>query len=284
MSLTSKELLSLEEKAYELRLLSIDATLRLGNVNTGGVLSSIDIFIMLYHKYLNIDFKNSKDEYRDRLVLSKEQVGIHLVPILLDNVFIHKELLKEYNHIKDKKEKNLDIRKVSKEEVSICSLGYGLSIGLGMALGARIKSKEYKVYCLLSDEECNRESIWEAAMAIAHLKTTNLITIINRNRYIIDDFTKEIITLESFADKWRNLGFIVEEVDGHSFKELSEALDFALSENKKPVVIIANTINGCGVDFMEDDYKCTYGIFDEEKVKEAKESLEKYYETRIKEV
>ncbi|WP_461615486.1 1-deoxy-D-xylulose-5-phosphate synthase N-terminal domain-containing protein [Clostridium sp. Marseille-QA1073] len=284
MPLTSKELLSLEEKAYELRLLSINAALRLGNENTGEVLSSIDIFTILYHKYLNIDFKNSKDEYTDRLVLSKEQVGIHLVPILLGNVFIHKQLLKEYNHIKNDLGISLDIRKASEEEVSICSLGYGLSIGLGMALGARAKSKEYKVYCLLSDEECNGESIWEAAMAIAHLKTTNLITIINKNRYIIDDFTKDIITLESFADKWRNFGFIVEEVDGHSFKELSEALDFALSENKKPVVIIANTINGCGVDFIEDDYKCIYRIFDKEKVKNAKESLEKYYETRIKEV
>lgn len=284
MPLTSKELLSLEKKAYELRLLSIDAAIRLGNEDAGEVLSSIDIFTILYHKYLNIDFKNSKDEYRDRLILSKEQVGIHLVPILLDNVFIHKELLKEYNHIKDNLGINLDIRNVSKEEVYICSLGDGLSIALGMALGASIKSKECKVYCLLSDEECNGESIWEAAMAIVHLKTTNLITIINKNRYIIDDFEKEIITLESFADKWRNFGFIVEEVDGHSFKELSEALDFALSENKKPVVIIANTINGCGVDFMEDNYKYTYEIFDEEKVKETKESLEKYYEARIKEV
>ncbi|WP_454054340.1 1-deoxy-D-xylulose-5-phosphate synthase N-terminal domain-containing protein [Clostridium sp. Marseille-Q7071] len=284
MPLTSKELLNLEEKAYELRLLSIDAALKLGNGNTGKALSSIDIFTILYHKYLNIDFKDSKDKCRDKLVLSKEHGGIYIVPSLLDNVFIHKELLKEYNHSKDNLGVNLDFRKVCAEEVSIHSLGYGLSIALGMALGARIKSKKYKVYCLLSDKECNEGSVWEAAMAIAYLKTTNLITIINKNQCIIDDSIKEIITLESFADKWRNFGFIVEEVDGHSLKELSEALDFALSENKKPVVIIANTINGCGVDFMEDDYRFTYGILDEEKVKEAKESLEKYYEIRIKEV
>lgn len=282
MSLTSKELLDLEEKAHEFRLLSIDAELKIGNGNIGRDLSSIDIFTILYHKYLNIDFKNLKDQYRDRFVLSKEYVGICFVPILLDNVFIHKELFKEYNHTKSNLEVNLDSIKVWEEDVSICSLGYGLSIALGMALAARIKSKEYKVYCLLSEKECNEGSIWQAAMSIAHLKTTNLITIINRNQCMTDDSTKEIMTLD--ADKWRNFGFIVEEVDGHSLKELSEALDFALSENKKPVVIIANTINGCGVDFIEDDYMCTYRIFDEEKVKEAKESLEKYYEIRIKEV
>ncbi|ARC84782.1 1-deoxy-D-xylulose-5-phosphate synthase family protein [Clostridium argentinense CDC 2741] len=282
MSLTSKELLDLEEKAHEFRLLSIDAELKIGNGNIGRDLSSIDIFTILYHKYLNIDFKNLKDQYRDRFVLSKEYVGICFVPILLDNVFIHKELFKEYNHTKSNLEVNLDSIKVWEEDVSICSLGYGLSIALGMALAARIKSKEYKVYCLLSEKECNEGSIWQAAMSIAHLKTTNLITIINRNQCMTDDSTKEIMTLD--ADKWRNFGFIVEEVDGHSLKELSEALDFALSENKKPVVIIANTINGCGVDFIEDDCMCTYRIFDEEKVKEAKESLEKYYEIRIKEV
>jgi len=282
MSLTSKELLDLEEKAHEFRLLSIDAALKIGNGNIGRDLSSIDIFTILYHKYLNIDFKNLKDQYRDRFVLSKEYVGICFVPILLDNVFIHKELFKEYNHTKSNLEVNLDSIKVLEEDVSICSLGYGLSIALGMALAARIKSKEYKVYCVLSEKECNEGSIWQAAMSIAHLKTTNLITIINRNQCMTDDSTKEIMTLD--ADKWRNFGFIVEEVDGHSLKELSEALDFALSGNKKPVVIIANTINGCGVDFIEDDCMCTYRIFDEEKVKEAKESLEKYYEIRIKEV
>jgi transketolase len=176
---------------------------------------------------------------------------------------------------------HLDSLKVKGLDASTGSLGHGLPISLGTALAARVQNKSYKTYCLLGDGECDEGSVWEAAMAISHFKATNLITIVDRNRCMIDGPTEEVMALEPFADKWKAFGFIVLEVDGHSFKELSEAIEFALKENTKPVVIIANTHKGCGIDFMQDDYRWHYGSLDEEKLQRARESLSKYYEARI---
>ena len=145
-----------------------------------------------------------------------------------------------------------------------------LTVAVGLALGARLKGESWRTYCVLGDGECDEGSVWEAAMAASHYKTTNLITIVDRNRYSVDGNTEQVMALEPFADKWRAFGFIVKEVDGHSYVQLSRAIDEALEEKRSPVLIMAHTIKGKGVDFMEDDVRWHYGGIDSDKLEEAK--------------
>ena len=133
----------------------------------------------------------------------------------------------------------------------------------------------------LGDGECDEGSNWEAAMSAAHFKVDNVISFVDRNKCMIDGRTEDVMSLEPFADKWRAFGFIVKEVDGHNFNELSEAIDFALENKGAPVMIIANTIKGEGIDFMEDNYLWHYGAIDDEKYAKAKESLDKHYAKRV---
>ncbi|MDU1414378.1 MAG: transketolase [Clostridium sp.] len=284
MGLSKSELIALEKKANELRNLCVDTVSWAGGGHIGGALSAMDILTILYYKYLNINSKNPNWEDRDRFVLSKGHIGVGFAPVLADKGYIDKELLKEYNHTGSSLGMHLDSNKVPGVDVSTGSLGHGLSMALGLAIGGKLKNKNYKVYCLLGDGECDEGSVWEAAMAISHYRATNVITIVDRNRCMIDGPTEDVMKLEPFEDKWKAFGFIVKQVNGHSFKELSKAIDFALAEEEKPVVIIANTFKGCGVDFMQDNYKWHYGSLDPERIKHSKISLEKYFNERIKEV
>lgn len=282
MPLTDQEFKMLEYKAHELRNLCVDTVVWAGSGHIGGSLSAIDIFTILYHKYMNIDPKKPNWEDRDRFILSKGHVGVGYAPVLADKGYFDKEMLKEYNHTGSKLGMHLDSLKVPGVDASTGSLGHGLPIAIGTALAARLKKKSYITYCLLGDGECDEGSVWEATMSAAHYKVTNLVTIVDRNKCMIDGRTEDVMKLEPFADKWRAFGFIVKEIDGHSFKELSEAIDFALQEESAPVVIIANTFKGCGIDFIQDDYRWHYGGFDTEKYKKSKESLKRYYEKRRK--
>lgn len=282
MSLTEVELKFLEDKAHELRNLCVDTVIWAGSGHIGGSLSAIDIFTILYYKYLNIDPKKPDWPDRDRFIVSKGHAGVGYAPVLADKGYFSKELLKEYNHTGSILGMHLDSTKVPGVDASTGSLGHGLPIALGTALAARLLGKDYMTYCLLGDGECNEGSVWEAAMAASHYKVTNMITLVDRNRCMIDGPTEEVMKLEPFAKKWEAFGFIVKEVNGHSFKELSEVIEYARGEKEAPVVIIANTVKGCGIDYMENDYRWHYGGLDSEKVQQAKDSLAKYYEKRLK--
>lgn len=284
MPITSEELLKLEQKAHELRTLCLDTVVWAGSGHIGGAMSSMDILTILYYKYMKVDPKSPEWVDRDRFILSKGHIGVGLAPVLADKGYIDRELLKEYNHTGSSLGMHLDARKVAGVDASTGSLGHGLSISIGTALSAKLNKKAYTTYCLLGDGECNEGAVWEAAMAAAHYKVTNLVTFVDRNRCMIDGLTEEVMKLEPFADKWKAFGFVVKEVNGHSFRELSEAIDFALNEKSAPVVIIANTTKGCGIDFIENDYRWHYGSFDSDKYKECRESLGKYYEKRTGEV
>jgi transketolase len=282
MPISNDEIKALENKSHELRNLCVDTVVWAGSGHIGGALSAMDIMTILYYKYMNVDPKNPQWEDRDRFILSKGHVGVGFAPVLADKGYFSKEILREYNHTGSKLGVHLDSLKVPGVDASTGSLGHGMPIALGTALAARLKKKSYTTYCLLGDGECNEGSIWEAAMAASHYKVTNMITIVDRNRCMIDGPTEDIMKLEPFVDKWRAFGFIVKEVDGHSFKELSEAIEYALKEDEAPVVIIANTIKGCGIDFMEDNYKWHYGGLDSVKVNQSRESLQRYHEKRLK--
>ena len=166
-----------------------------------------------------------------------------------------------------------DSNKVIGCDASAGSLGHGLSMAAGMALGARQLKRPWKTVCLMGDGECCEGSVWEAAMAAAHFKLGNLIGIVDRNRFMIDGETEEVMALEPFADKWRAFGWDVVEVDGHDFDQLDTALAKAWAATDQPVLILAHTIKGKGVDFMENNVVYHYASADSELCARAKASI-----------
>lgn len=281
MALTKQEWLALEKKAHELRNLCLDTTYWAGSAHIGGGMSVMDMLTILYYKYMKYDVSNPKWEDRDRFILSKGHAGVAYASVLCELGFNDKEQLKTFNLTNSKMGIHLDSNKVVGVDASTGSLGHGLPIALGTALAAKVLGKDYKTYCILGDGECDEGSNWEAGMAAAHFKADNLISFVDRNKCMIDGKTEDVMSLEPFADKWRSFGFIVKEVDGQNMNELSEAIDFALENKGAPVMIIADTTKGAGIDYMEGDYKWHYGALDEEKYQKAKESLEKYYAARV---
>ncbi len=277
VALSKNELKKLEEHAWQARQDIIDITSWSGGAHIGGGMSVADILVILYFKYLNIDPAKPEWEDRDRLILSKGHAGVAYAPVLARKGYFDFESLKTFNKFKSPFGMHLDCLKVTGVDVSTGSLGHGLPIAVGLALGARMQKKDWWTYCILGDGECNEGSIWEAAMAASHFKLTNLITIVDRNRLMIDGTTEEVMGIEPFADKWKAFGFIVKEVDGHDLNALAEAIDYAQSEKSAPVVIIANTAKGKGVDFMENEVKWHYGGLDSDLTAKAKASVDKMY-------
>ncbi len=282
MPLSKQEWLALEKKAHELRLLTLDTTKWAGSGHIGGGMSALDVMTVLYHKYMNIDVKNPKWEDRDRFILSKGHVGVAYAPLLCDLGFNDKELLKTFNLSNSTMGIHLDSNKVVGVDASTGSLGHGMSIAVGTALAARVTGKDFKTYVLLGDGECDEGSNWEAAMSAAHYKTTNMISFVDRNKCMIDGRTEDVMRLEPLADKWASFGFEVRVIDGNNIKEICDAIDEALANTTdKPYMIVLDTIKGCGIDFMEDNYTWHYGAIDDNKYQQAKESLEKHYQKRL---
>lgn len=277
MPLTESEIENLSKIAHQIRRDTVDVTGWAGGAHIGGALSVVEILVILYFKYLNVDPKRPQLETRDRVVLSKGHGGVGYAPVLARKGYFDFELLKEFNKFKSPFGMHLDGNKVKGVDVSTGSLGHGLPMAVGLALGARAQKKSWLTYCILGDGECNEGAVWEAAMAASHFKVRNLITFVDRNRLMIDGTTEQIMGLEPFSDKWKAFGWIVKEVDGHSFKDLSAAIEYAKTEDKAPVVIIANTVKGKGVDFMENQVKWHYGGLDSDLIEKAKSSIDRMY-------
>jgi transketolase len=277
MPITDAEIKDLSEQAWQIRRDIIDTTRWSGGAHIGGGLSIVEILVLLYWKYLKIDPKNPEWDERDRVVLSKGHGGVGYAPVLARKGYFEVDLLKEFNHFKSPFGMHLDGNKVKGVDTSTGSLGHGLSMAIGLAMGARLQKKSWLTYCILGDGECNEGSVWEAAMAAHHYKVTNLVTFVDRNQLMIDGPTEEVMSLEPFSDKWKAFGWIVREVDGHSFKELADAIDYALGEESAPVIIIAKTVKGKGVDFMENEVKWHYGGLDEGLADKARKSVDKMY-------
>ena len=274
MPITDSQIQELKARAVQIRKDIIDTTVAAGGAHIGGALSMVEIMTILYYKYLNIRPDQPLWEDRDRVVVSKGHAGVGVASVLANKGYFPREALSTFNQFKSKFGMHLDSLKVDGVDVSTGSLGHGLPMALGLALGARLQKKPWKTYCILGDGECNEGSVWEAAMAASHYNITNMITFVDRNRLMIDGTTEEIMGLEPFADKWKAFGFIVKEVDGHDFAALTQALDFALDQEKAPVMILSNTIKGKGVSFMENEVKWHYGSMNSTLAHQAKKELE----------
>ena len=273
MALSPQEKQRLKDIARELRLTVIDVMAWSGGAHVGGSLSIIDILTILYFKYLDVHPADPQWDERDRFILSKGHAAAGLIPVLAKRGFFPEETLKTFNHFGSPLAMHPDSNKVIGGDASAGSLGHGLSMAVGMALGARQRKMPWKTVCLMGDGECCEGSIWEAAMSAPHFKLGNLIGIVDRNRYMIDGETEDVMPLEPFADKWRAFGWEVVEVDGHDFDQLDEALSKAWAATEVPVLILANTIKGKGVDFMENNVVYHYASADSELCARAKASI-----------
>ncbi|HVS79604.1 MAG TPA: transketolase [Candidatus Paceibacterota bacterium] len=256
--LTDDQIKSLRIRANEIRTSIIEMLIAAGSGHSAGPLGMADIFTALYFGILKHDSKNPSWEDRDRLVLSNG----HIAPVLYATMayagYFPVDELKTLRKFGSRLQGHPHREWLPMLETSSGPLGSGLSQAVGMAIANRMErgnDGDRYIYCLMSDGECEEGQIWEAAMLAGKEKLRNLIAIIDRNNIQIDGFTEDIMPLEAFAAKWRAWNWNVLEIDGHNFREIANAVSQAKATYEKPTMIIAHTIPGKGVSYMERDYK-----------------------------
>ncbi len=240
----------------------------------GSSLSCADILTVLYFKILKIDPKNPLAENRDRFLLSKGHAAAVLDATLARRGFFPEEVLDNYCQNGTKLAGHSTKQSVPGVEVSTGSLGHGLPMGNGMALAAKKDGKDYRVFVLMSDGECQEGSVWEAALFAGHHRLDNLVGIVDYNKLQAFGRTNEVLNLEPFAKKWQDFGWAVKEIDGHSFSEIENALSKIPFGENKPSLLIAHTIKGKGISFLEDKLESHYKHFTKEEYEAALKELE----------
>lgn len=239
----------------------------------GGALSVADILTVLYFNELNIDEKNPKWEDRDRLILSKGHASPALYSCLANRGYFNIEELKTFRKIEGNLQGHPDINKVPGVDMTTGSLGQGLSVANGMAIAGKLDNKDYRVYCILGDGEIEEGQIWEAAMASSKYKLDNLCVIVDNNNLQIDGTIEEVMSSYPIDEKFRSFGFQIINIDGHDIEEIMKAFEVAKNIKGKPTCIIAKTIKGKGVSFMENKVEW-----------HGKAPNEEQYKTAIKEL
>lgn len=252
----------LKAKAKELRLNIIQTTFNATSGHVGGSFSSTEMLIALYFKYLNVDPKNPQWYDRDRFVMSKGHCALSYVPTLAMRGYLDIEEVKaNFNKTGSAYGMHPDSKKINGCDASTGSLGHGLPMAVGMALGLKLKNKDCKVVCMTGDGEVQEGSNWEAAMSAAHFGLKNLIWIIDRNQMEIDGKTEDVMALEPLDKKVEAFGFKCIKCNGNNMDEVDKALAQAWA-TEGPVCIISNTIKGYGVKDFEGkptSHYCSFG-------------------------
>jgi len=241
----------MKEKAKTLRRHIITMTERAGSGHPGGSLSAVELVTALYFHELRHDPQNPHWPDRDRFVLSKGHAAPLLYAALAESGYFPVAELLTLRQMGSRLQGHTHMITTPGVEMSAGALGQGLSFGVGNALAARLDGRDYRVYVLLGDGECNEGQVWEAAMAAAHYKLDNMVAIIDRNRLQIDGWCCDVMNTEPFPEKWRSFGWHTMEVNGHDLDQIIAALAEAKTIEGKPTAIIAHTVKGKGVSFME---------------------------------
>lgn len=247
-----KSIQELKQIANDIRKDIIEMLTESGSGHPGGSLSATDILTVLYFNEMNVDPNNSKWEDRDRFVLSKGHAAPVLYATLAKKGFFPKEELMKLRKIDAMLQGHPDMKGTPGVDMSTGSLGQGFSASCGMAMAAKIDKKDYRVYTLLGDGELQEGLVWEAAMLAAHYRLDNLTAIIDYNGLQIDGKTDEVLSVNPVTDKFKAFGWNVMEMNGHSIEEIIESIAKAKEVKDAPTVIVAKTIKGKGVSFMED--------------------------------
>ncbi len=237
-------------------------------------LSIVEILVFLYYNILNIDSANPESEDRDRFILSKGHACVALYNILAERGFFHKAELNNFGKKNSILGGHPDMHMIPGVDASTGSLGHGLPFGMGMALAGKLNKKDYRVFVLLGDGECQEGSIWEAAMFAPQNRLDNLIAIIDYNKIQAMDYLDKIVSVDPIVDKWRAFGWEVREADGHSFSDLNKAFLQIPFAKDKPSMLIAHTIKGKGISFMKNAPIWHYRFPNEEELKIACKELD----------
>jgi len=243
----------MEAVAKKLRRHIIMMTGKAGSGHPGGSLSSVEIVTSLYFNLLRHNPEDPHWPDRDRFILSKGHAAPLLYAVLAECGYFPVEELLTLRQLGSNLQGHCDCTVTPGVEMTAGSLGQGLSFAVGVALAGRLDSQAYKVYVLLGDGECDEGQVWEAAMAAAHHKLDNLIAIVDNNGLQIDGWNRDVMNLDPFNKKWQAFGWQVIEVDGHDLTQLLNAFNQAKSVKGQPTVIIAHTVKGKGVSFMENN-------------------------------
>lgn len=250
-----KKINELKKSAAKIRMGVIEATHAAASGHPGGSLSISDILAYLYFEEMNIDVKNPKWEDRDRLVLSKGHTAPALYSALALKGFFDPEALKTLRRVDSFLQGHPDMKGTPGVDMSTGSLGLGLSCACGMALAGKIDGKNYRVYAIVGDGEAEEGQIWEACMFASHYKLSNLCVILDYNKLQIDGPVADVIGPAPFEPKFEAFGFNVITIDGHDFEQIEDAFRQAKACTDRPTAIVANTIKGKGVSFMENQVK-----------------------------
>jgi transketolase len=244
---------ALETVAKRLRRDIVNMIARAGSGHPGGSLSAVEIIAALYWRVMRHRPSEPNWPDRDRFILSKGHAAPVLYAVLAECGYFPVAELYTLRQIDSRLQGHTDRLKTPGVEMSAGSLGQGLSFATGVALAGRLDRKDYHVYALLGDGECDEGQVWEAAMAAAHFKVDNLTAIVDNNGLQLSACTADALSLEPFREKWSSFGWHTIEVDGHNFKQLLDAYDKARQVKGQPTAIIAHTIKGKGVSFMENN-------------------------------
>jgi transketolase len=268
----SKTVEKLEKKAKGLRIELLKLIHHAKSGHPGGSLSATEIMTVLFYHQMN--YKANKPNWadRDRFILSKGHCTPILYAVFADVGYFPKSELKTYRRLG--RLTGHPNPKLPGVEIATGSLGQGLSVGHGMALAGKLDKKDYRVYVVLGDGELNEGSVWEAAMSAAHYKSDNLIAIVDNNKIAQDNTTNDLKGVEPVDEKFKAFGWHVLRVDGHNVNALIDVFDVAVKIEGKPVVIVADTIKGKGVSFMENTNKWHGKAPDDEQLEHALKELQ----------
>lgn len=242
-----------EQLAWLIRRHGVEMTHISHGSHIGAILSVADIVAVLYNDVANISPENLKDENRDRIILSKGHAGAAIYAALAEKGFFDREELKTHYADGSRLSGHVSHKGVPGVEFSTGSLGHGACVAAGMALNAKLDKKPYYTYAIVGDGECDEGSIWEMALFANQFKLNQFVVIVDHNKMQSLDFCENTLSLAPFAEKWKAFGWNVLDIDGHNHDELRTAFAKAKESTDKPTVIIANTVKGKGISFMEFD-------------------------------
>ncbi len=252
MKVTEEDILNLKRISNNVRKSIIEEVYSAQSGHPGGALSCADILTVLYFNQMNIDPEKKDDLDRDRLVLSKGHASAALYAVLAERGYFSKDELKCFRKLGSMLQGHPDMKHIPGVDMTAGSLGQGLSVANGMAISSKLDERGFRIYCIVGDGEIEEGQIWEAAMASAHYKLDNLCLVVDNNNLQIDGKVSDVMSVYPLKEKFEAFGFEVFEVDGNDIDELITVFDKAKTVKGKPTAIIAKTIKGKGVSFMED--------------------------------
>ncbi len=263
----------LQTMGRRIRAKLVEMSNEAGTPHLGSSLSCVDILVAIYWSILKIDPKNPYDQGRDRFILSKGHAATTLYTTLAFRGFFPVELLDSFAKPRSCLAEHPGPRCVPGVEAATGSLGHGLSLGLGMALAGRIQGRPYRAFVVMSDGECNEGSVWEAALFAPVHKLNNVVVIIDYNKWQATGRSNEVMALSPLKQKWEAFGWSAYEIDGHDLNALVDTLRNVPDDTGKPIAIVAHTVKGKGISFMEDDNNWHYRIPNANEVKAAQQEL-----------